>query len=660
MASEGTQPGQTAGANQIIGDAQALWLNGMRSDVDPIALDDQSYPAATNVTADLGVISTRAPFRGIAHFPAGWPQAFKTVEDINGGKIMVAVIQGTIVVSKFPFNSWTIVDGVRMRVTARQCWITQATVNARTEQDGNIRVLDPYNIVVISDDFTRTVVLDTRDLTAAHQNPNPPVFGIPVCGPTKWQDYRLWAMTKNLVKGSNIREPDKYTEIRFISGGGNITLPRRGVGFGQPFAGVYGLLAFTDRETTGIQSGIENRDQWQSTKDFTKTLFPKIGMTASKSFTNHYGLSLWWSAGGMVTLNDAMQTYQNSELKIFDRPMAANKKYVAPDTTQVCATSHGRRILVSAPVHSPYNRETWLYDANNMDIKGWTGAWKGIHPIEWSTEVFSGVDRSFCLSIDDPANPIGGCTIWEIYSEPPTLCSPRWETSPPCRVEFGLFAVQKPTAQPRSFACARIELENLNGDVTVRAWMAPASTRVYRKIMEKHYVIGKPLRPYGELAGGVCALPLNPFDGCRSENRVAWTQNYDLDTDGTHEDQNERDDRAQGDRGYLVMVEMIGRGNIRQIRVFTNTSTEDFNGRPDEDNCYPTCISGTGAKQIDCSYLSRTREPLEDAVDALILLGGPPNALLWEDQRGFLLHMGDNGVTEPDNYLTYVDGLPDS
>jgi hypothetical protein len=597
-------------------DPQSFWLKGARSDVDPLGVAADNYLWARNVYHLRGMPTTRPRLRAIAHFERGWPQGVHVYETITSRKYLVACVSGQLFVSADPFRVWSKIGDVSLAPDARQVFFSTALKNAHTLPDGTTTIVPPVNLMFATDGLGKAVIYDGA--RGRYSTPGAPEFGLPIGSFTLPANNRLALASGNAMHLSDLDSPDQFIEeLTLGSGGGTFNFRKPITCLGQPFQNG-ALLAFTNSQTDTFQTQILDRTTWFSTQDFRKTILPKIGCVAAKSFVNHYGLANWFSNNGQVTMDDAFQAYRGSKLNMTDEPMQRSKNALSGDRTQVCAISHDKYIITSVPSFGPYNGESWLYSDNNLGNPSWESVIEGITPVDWSSAIFAGRQRTFCLSIDDPTDPFSGCTVWEFMPNPAANMGLTGDEGPVrASLETGIYNMTR-GFDDSDLAFVEVELDNCVGKVDFRIAFAPARTGAFRNLKATTINAGSPMQPFPDVDG---EMPLGALLGCRPESRVLRSEEFHVEQDSVTEDAKESFNPANRDRGFIVYLEWDGQCSVRAVRVFLEPTHQDYLGDPTVLEALPNCASEAGAKRTALCYVSGY-----NGIVPVLLPSRPPSA----------------------------------
>ncbi len=486
-----------------------FWVNGVNSLLFPTNLKQGEYQWGINIDNTGGIISPRAGLNyaiDTINLMGDEPRGFHLFRTADGRDQLVFAAGGSLYYSDFPdINNFHILPGVSSSVFGSSTGPVnmEPTVrSAKTNNDGTVSLLDePIPYLMISDGESRMVAWD--GLTATSLNPGPPdinslgqivLFGnqTPVGLWMKWVGGRLWVANGRRVRASNIGDPLTFTGdsgqdlhavdttvegVFYLSDDctGMATTPD-----------LKSLLVYTDSNTTAFQADIFERSQWNQTPDFQKVILPGIGNAAGKSAINQYGLTWWYSHGGLIGLDSALQTYRTSRIRYRDRAMNRDKANLSDDISGVAVGAYGNTLLVSVPAGDGHNAHTWVLNQSIEDDPqesgNWSSAWNGIKPVEWAIGVIKGQQRCFVFSRD--IHPDTGevmPNIWEAFMGDQYDWGFNRIQKFPCLFETRILGL---TDELRRADHAEIDLIEMSGTVHIEGWYAGVRGG-YKKILDK-------------------------------------------------------------------------------------------------------------------------------------------------------------------------------
>ncbi len=440
-----------------------FWVGGANSGVDAGFLPDTFYQWSTNTMNRGGYIQTRpgyaeqiipSPFMGSASArqkDKGAPQGGTIFVPKNGIPQMLLALQGRIYVADWPFTAWRFLN-------PRMFWDSTLPINFATaiksvdeSSNGTLLFIEPYPIVIIHQsrrlraamwDGVIGRFLDPTAINVAHETP-PGSFSI-------WNNNRLWVADGRRLRASNLGDPIKFTEEDILKEGGYFTLPDTITAIGET-ADERTLLAFTNNTTSAFKSSVLVRSTWFDTPDFQHEILPGIGCVSHRSVINQWGLTWFYSQGGLTSLDTALQTYRTSRVRFRDGAMKRSKSNMSPDRSGICCGKSENLLFVSVPSGDIHNAHTHVLDQGVIEsldegsAPAWASVWNGIRPVQWFNMVRDGEERVYALSRDyaPPAVKPWFYTIglWEVlqgrkadvYRTIPLAAAPKrikcdWET----------------------------------------------------------------------------------------------------------------------------------------------------------------------------------------------------------------------------------------
>lgn len=390
------------------------WTSGCDSYSDATQVADTAYRWGVNIVSKGGIPRTRPGFNCIPTGLTGIARGMTIFTPKDGIPHIVIAVESKIYTLEYPFDgSFSQITGLAFDTTGPIVFCS-AIQNVTEAADGTLTLISPIPILMIGDGETRTGYWD--GLNARHLDPTKAPNGPSETPPMLWMQYsgnRLWGCAKNspLLRASNIVNPLKFTEEDVLTEGGSLTLPANITGLGQA-PDFQSLIVFTDQTTSRVQSSILQRELWQTTNGFQTMLLPGIGCASGKSITIQYGITWWYSHGGLIGLDQAVQTYRTSRIHFQDQSMNWSKSNLSPDITGICVGTYGNYLSVSVPSGDLYNAHSWILDqswALDQSISdayaairspSWNGIFTGIRPVEWANASINGINRCFALSMD--------------------------------------------------------------------------------------------------------------------------------------------------------------------------------------------------------------------------------------------------------------------
>ena len=401
-------------------DSQATFLGRVDSSLNPSAIPEGRSLWGVNVTFRGGMPITRPGMATRFNFPCGQPQGMTMFRPTGGLMHMVVVVGGYVYVASDPFEEYRRLEGIRFYAKSKFVSFADCLQTSDYDDSGFLQTLPvPKRVLIMQDGNTKAAFWDGGE--GRHLNPAPsqvfdPDSGEIITQPGKdetkiglwmaWAGNRLWVSRGPDVYASDLGNPLKFTESTYIAEGRKFTLPEAVTGMIQPSSG-QPLIIFGENTISFLQANILDRTQWLSDPNFQRTEYG-IGCVAPRSIMNKLGLVWWYSPSGWTNLNYAMQSFNDSRVRYFDKAMSWSKRNLSVDKSGICAGEIEDYTLVSVPSGDRWNRHTWVFD-DFQDNPGWDGVWMGVRPVQWAKANIRGTERIFCLSRDvDGVN-----RVWE-------------------------------------------------------------------------------------------------------------------------------------------------------------------------------------------------------------------------------------------------------
>jgi len=436
--------------------ASSAWIHGMNSVRNPWTLPEDQYKFGLNVSCRGGIVQTRSGYKMRLSLPAGNFQGgvvfnsnkqFKAASsfvNLTGNTITrkqtiftpqgtesenielpyaVFCVDGNVYYAPFPLvqpKNWNDyrLTGIKLDPTIDKVSFTIATQSASTNTGGETNVTPSHRLIIIQDGINTPVYWDGSNITGDKATEMPVGY---------WMAYsgnRLWVANGNIISASDLANPLSWNERQTGAGRGDFSVPRPVTAM-VDYVGQNTdtrLYVFTDQSTYSLSSGIIDRDQWSATPNFQSILFPNIGCVAGNSITFLSGLMWWYSQGGLISADVASASYLSSQVLYKDVEMAKIKRFMAPDTSGVCATAFENYLLVSVPYLERLNSATMVLDYaaasewNQTRSPAWAGVWSGIRPVAWATNIVNNESRCFAFSVDYSSTSDGSHNhMWEAF-----------------------------------------------------------------------------------------------------------------------------------------------------------------------------------------------------------------------------------------------------
>jgi hypothetical protein len=233
-----------------------------------------------------------------------------------------------------------------------------------------------------------------------------------------WSNNRLWVSRGSQIFASDIGNPLSFTEGQYLNEGRAFYLPGDCTGMAET-PDRKGIICFTATTATLIQSSIQDRTKWLETPNFQSTILPDVGCVAPRSIVQQYGMLWWFSARGLISLDDALRTYISSQLRARDLEMLQSKYTMDSDVSMVCGAAIENFLLHAVPCGERRNTRIHVLDQSPSEDSGssvWPSYWSGWRPVEFTKAVINGTDYLFTLSEDYD----GRTRIWQLFTQDKT------------------------------------------------------------------------------------------------------------------------------------------------------------------------------------------------------------------------------------------------
>lgn len=586
-----------------------FWTTGMNSQDDPTKVLETSYVDGLNIVNRGGELRTRpgfaelcAPPTGSTVFEQNTPQGMTHFKTKNGRLYKVVAFGGLIYVSPFPFVSFTPLAGLQFSAT-RQIVFAATIRTAQTLNDGTLQFFDPpYPVLIIADGITRTGFWDGS--VSRHLDPTPinVAWETPIGAVLQWCNNRLWVGDGSKLMASNLGDPLKFTDSGITALGRYFTLPDEITCMGQT-PDLKTLLVMTDQTTTTFLASILDRTQWASTAGFQNVLFPTIGCVGPKAFINKYGLSIWMSHPGLIGLDNALQTYRTASIVFRDKAMARSKVKLASDLSRVCLGEFENFLMVTVPVASRWNSETWVMDESVITTEAsslgtdyvtnthaWASRWTGVRPVEWVTSIIGGRERCFCLSRDFVPNGkryqyrLG---IWEAFQRQraDSLLDGTAKRIT-CAVEFRTMAF---SAEPKRITSFAFDA-TVSGTINTRLYYAGRRS-TFKPCGEKQIIASR-----GNINTSLLPnfFPDTELISTLRQSRLIRS----LEINESKGSPMQSGDNRDIDQGFSPYVEWDGDMSIQAIRLFVEVRDDPNTGKDEKDETTQRFLDSDGSETI--------------------------------------------------------------
>jgi len=495
---------------------------GVNSGIDPESLQSNVAFQGMNTISRGGIQRTRPGFRSVFNGPSGHPQGSIFFTNSDGVSFFVFAVNGYVYASKYPFTQYYALPNIRFSPRSLHVVFTKCEQTTTYDADGNFVFLaKPLNVLLMQDGRTRSAFWDgtiSRHLNPIRSSGEFTEEGkdeTPLGLWMSWSNDRLWVFRDNQGFASDIGNPLKFTETQYLSEARAFLFPGTVTGAVQPYAGSP-LVVFTSDTMTQLQAQIRDRTKWAETNDFQRTEYT-IGCVSGKSIVKSFGMTWWFSEYGVVNLDFALQTFNESKFQYVDNQMAISKAYLSPTLDRVCSAVFENYVMFSVPSGDIYNRHTWVLDQLNTPEgqAAWDGFWTGIRPIEWATAKVEGRQRIFALSYDED----NITRIWEAFDADrnDNGCAIT------CMLETGRY--NNDSKNLKKFKNARLFLDGLEGESFLSVRVA-SEHGPYNEVMNHKFISSQ---------GSVMDGYTDEFIDFLPQNRRVNTEYLAIDQDGCNE-----------------------------------------------------------------------------------------------------------------------------
>lgn len=610
----GQVPQQTD--SNIIQDFDGTFFQGSKSDCDPSQLPVGYAWNIINMLDVGGTLSCRPGYRCIWTLPDGNLQGLTLFRPLVGVEQLVAVVDGIIYVSPYPFVAFKQLVGVNLLSYAEQIfWASTIQSAERITEDfaSAIRLIPSKSVLFISDGgFSPPIWYDGAQFGQVIGH----AFDTPAGGPMVWVGNRLWVAVGNQVFASDISNPFSFRENIYLGGSSSFFFNGPVTAMGKtPSVEAPQLMVFTHLDGSIVQANIQDRSQWPTTPLFQVEVV-QVGCVSQRSLVSHYGQIVWFSPSGVAIFDPATSGKLTARLPARDNEMLISKSRLGEDLSLVATGVFGQFLMLSVPVDDIFNKHTWVLNHASFETlsdssgPSWSGYWLGTRPVEWTSGTVADVQRIYHCSKDTD----GHNRIWEAF-QPNRLdngCPITWALE--SRGYFGLTAPNpsKGPGQRARFTWADVSLAGIAQDLDLGVFYAGGSRGAYRQVMAKKFSIAEGNLSFDrELTIDSQIFAFKPQSRVpRTEDASQQSPDNSLGACGVERPENEGIDES-----FQLLVVGHGPATVRWMRAFAQTVSEDFQGssKACEDE------TGVNAVRFDGAGVSATSE--EEATEALSAVG---------------------------------------
>jgi len=564
---------------------------GQNSYLKPQKLQAGQYVEGMNIMCRGGSPQTRPGSRTVFTVPDGNFQGVTFFSPANGVGHIVFAVDGRVYAASHPFTACVRLPGIQFSVDAPQIAWASCLKSTFYDSNGELQSHDtPYSVLMMQDGRTRAAYWDgtvsghidpTQSDNFAEDGSRITIDGrdgTPVGLWMVWSNNRLWVSRGNQVFASDIGNPLKFTEAQYINEARAFYLPCPCTGMVET-SDQQGIICFTETTGTFLTTSIQDRLKWLDTPEFQKTVLPTIGCVAPRSIVQQYGMVWWYSAKGLISLNDALRQNFTSRLDIQDNEMFSTKFNVSYDLSRICGHSYENLLLMSVPYGDALNTRTMVLDQApfNENVNAWASHWTGWRPIEWAKGLINSEERIFFGSVDYD----GKNRIWEAMTPDKT------DNGTPITCYVMTREHLFDSRDYKVFNYAEIEVEGLYGNCAVM--VAAAGVRgAFQKIGTFDLVATKGT-VYGDKNYGVS----HRFGGSRPQTRLIKTQDR-VPASECNEACVEGDVAPMKDKAFSLLIAWSGVMAVNSYRIFVQSTDQTYQGACETDEEGPRLLTEEG------------------------------------------------------------------
>lgn len=400
-------------------DGDDTFVFGANSYTNPTKLTPGEYVMGMNIINRGGIAQTRPGSRSLLDIPSGNLQGLKLFKPASGIPHLVFAVDGAIYVSAYPFESYARLSNIQFSPSSKYVSWAVCLQSTTYTADGVITFLpNPISVLMMQDGVTRAAYWDGS--SSGHIDPTPSETDITMVGRDgtpvglwmAWSNNRLWVSRGGQIFASDIGNPLKFADARYLNEGRAFYLPDDCTGITET-SDQQGIICFTQNAGVFLRSSIQDRTQWLTTAGFQQTILPSIGCVSPRSIVQQYGIIWWYSSKGLINFDDALRLNVTSRLTIQDTEMAASKAYLSYDLSGVCGGINENFLFHAVPYGDSVNTRIHVLDQESFEgsANSWPSYWTGWRPVEFATGTINSYDRVFTISKDyDGVN-----RIWELF-----------------------------------------------------------------------------------------------------------------------------------------------------------------------------------------------------------------------------------------------------
>jgi hypothetical protein len=553
------------------------------------------YVSSENTICRGGVVQTRPGSKCIMTLPDGVPQGATLFQPASGFAHIVAAVSGKVYVSPYPFTSYRQLENIQFGPTSPFVSWSVCLKSTDYTPAGELYFLDnPYSVLMMQDGVTRAAYWDGS--TSGHIDPTPspttitqPGYdGTPLGLWMRWANNRLWVSRDNQVRASDIGNPLKFTEAQYLNEGRAFYLPENCTGIAAT-TDQQGIICFTERTGTFLQSSIQDRTAWLDTTSFQIDIFPTIGCVSPRSICSQYGMLWWYSSRGLINQDDALRANITSRVNVQDNPMFSTKANMSFNLSGACGTPYENMLLMSVPYGDKYNTRTMVLDQSPLGdqsapVNAWASYWTGWRPVEWASGVVGGEERIFFLSNDyDDKN-----RIWEIGTQN--------KTDNGVAITCNLITREHLFGNRDNKILNYVESELCNIRDDVSFMTSVAGIRGGWQIVGRKEIVSTQGQIYQDSVYGEGA---NKLAGTSEQVRVVKSENYV--SPNSCNSVCVESDTSSGliDKGFSVMFTWSGIMGVMAYRIFARPDSNHYNGACESNEEAPRLTNDEGCGALE-------------------------------------------------------------
>ena len=573
------------------------WIGGVNSLVDPLFLPNNQVQWSFNAINRGGLYSTRPGYRTLIDTAVRSYEArgMTLFQPSSGDIYLVKAIGSGLRVAQPPFTNWVSLPKIAFDPSDDPAFFSTGIKGATTLSNGTLTFPDPKTVLLVQTGNNPAYMWDGTKATT--------LTGAPIGTINIWAGNRWWVASGNKLYASNLDAPDQFlNDGSTLNGAGYFNLPGEITGMGVT-ADQNSLLVFTHDSTTAFQITVPRAD-WFTTAGFQKVILPNIGCVAPKTVVNQYGMLWWMSQGGLMGLDDALQSYRSSRIHFKDQEMSRSKENLSPDVSRMCAGAYENFLVISVPSGHLYNAHTWVMDQGIVDsitsgsAPAWASCWTGTLPVEWVTGVINGNSRCFHLSRSSYSS-VGNGPIADVVE---SFCDLRKDiiyditnVMRPLEIKSSMETKYLSGTGQLKFGWVELMLTGLARNSNIKVSYASRHSG-YKEVLTKNMVA-----TIDEL-NDLHKFPM--VNGLVRQVRRIRTSTDEY-SPGDKNSKIEDEYTRNLDRGFFLLIEWTGELSIESLYLYAYPMNDKVDGRAEVDEVYSQYVEvdGTGVITADLPQL---------------------------------------------------------